>query len=271
MSAAAPAFKSSSFAPAFFFLSRSRRQALAGLYAFARAVDDIVDRPSENPAADLARWRSLLAAPYVDDAAPVPPEWPALEAALAAFPMDRRHLLGLVDGVSRDLTPFRAETVEDFQTYCYGVASTVGLACLAIFGLDEESHRDFAVRLGWAVQTVNILRDVRGDALAGRVYLPREDMKRFGVTEADLAAPALSASVLRMLRFEAARARDYFGQARAALPPLSRRAARPALIMGDLYERLLEKLEREDFFWGRPRPRLAWREKVSVVLARLLD
>lgn len=267
------AFKGSSFAPAFLFLSAPRRRALGALYAFARAVDDAVDRPSADPAGDLARWRSLLLAPYVpeQESAQTPPEWRALDEALGAFPVDRRHLLGLVDGVSRDLGPFRAETFEDFKTYCYGVASTVGLACLPIFGLDEEGHRDFAVNLGWAVQTVNILRDVRGDAEGGRIYLPLEDLRRFGVSEADLRSPFLQASVLRLLRFEAGRARDFFRAAREALPSLSRRSARPALAMGALYEALLRKLEQKDFYWGQPRPRLGWGEKARVLLTCLID
>ncbi len=268
--AALSLFKKSSFAPAFLLLPAPRRRALAALYAFARAVDDAVD---EGPAADvdavLGRWRALLSAPYVPDGEPVPAAWPALEGALAAFPIDRRHLLGLIDGVSRDIGVFRAETFEDFKTYCYGVASTVGLACLAVFGLDEGSHRDFAVNLGLAVQTVNILRDVRADAVNGRVYLPREDLRRFGVAEGDLRAEALSPAVLRLLRFEAVRARAFFAEARKTLSPLSRRAARPAVAMGALYERLLEKLERGDFLWGRPRPSLSLWEKGRVLLACL--
>jgi 15-cis-phytoene synthase len=266
------AFKKSSFAPAFLFLSRPRRRALAALYAFARAVDDAVDdAPPPEAERTLALWRAVLSAPYVEDRAAAPPQWPALEEALRAFPIDKRHLLDLVDGVARDLAPFRASTEEDFRAYCHGVASTVGLACLAVFGLDEESHKDFAVRLGWAVQTVNVLRDVREDALRGRVYLPQEDLRRFGVAEADLSAPSASPAVLRLLRFEAARAEGYFRDAYAALPPLSRRAARPALLMGRLYEVILEKMKRGDFLWGAPRPRLSWREKARVLLKAWMD
>ncbi len=227
----------------------------------------------EGPAADvdavLGRWRELLSAPYVADGEPVPPAWPALEEALAAFPIDRKHLLDLIDGVSRDIGNFRAETFEDFKTYCYGVASTVGLACLAVFGLDEAGHRDFAVNLGMAVQTVNILRDVRTDAAQGRVYFPREDLRRFNVPEEDLGAPYMEPAVTRLLRFEAVRARAFFAEARKALPPLSRRAARPAVAMGALYERLLDKLEGGDFLWGRPRPSLSLWEKGRVLLACL--
>jgi phytoene synthase len=265
-------FKRSSFAPAFLLLRPKQRRALAALYAFARAVDDAADEtpdPAEARAL-LDRWRGLLRAPYVAaDTPDLPSAWPPLEAALSAFPIDRRHLLDLIDGVARDVDGFRAETFEDFKTYCYGVASTVGLASLAVFGLDEPSHRDFAVALGRAVQTVNILRDVRPDVLIGRIYLPREDLRRFGVEEGDLRSDNLAPAVLRLLRFEATRARAFFTEARRALPALSRRSARPALVMGALYERLLVRLEREDFAWGRPRPRLGVLEKFSAMVSGL--
>jgi len=268
-------FKRSSFAPAFLLLSAPRRRALAAVYAFARAVDDAVDDPAggADPRKELDRWRALLRAPYVtaEEAVSAPPAWLPLEQALSAFPIGRNHLLDLIDGVARDIGAFRAETFEDFKTYCYGVASTVGLACLGIFGLDEDGHRDFAVNLGLAVQTVNILRDVKGDAAAGRIYLPREDLRRFGVTEAGLRSAHLEAPVLRLLRFEAERARDFFGAARRALLPTSRRAARPAVAMGALYRRLLDKLERGDFLWGAPRPSLTFWEKAGTLMTCLTD
>jgi phytoene synthase len=135
--------------------------------------------------------------------------------------------------------------------------------------LDEDGHRDFAVNMGLAVQTVNILRDVKGDAEKGRVYLPREDLRRFGVTEADLRSPRLEPATLRLLRFEATRAREFFAAAKRGLPALSRKAARPAVAMGVLYERLLDKIERGDFLWGAPRPSLSLWEKAGVVLACL--
>jgi 15-cis-phytoene synthase len=261
-------FKASSFAPAFLLLPADRRRALAAVYAFARAVDDAVDDPGGvRPQEELDRWRRLLTG--AGEPAGAPPAWPALEAALEQFPINRRHLLDLIDGVARDISPRTPETFEDFKTYCYGVASTVGLACLPLFGLDEFKHRDFAVSLGWAVQTVNILRDVRKDALDGRIYLPAEDLRRFGVAMEDLRTDRLSPAMERLLRFEASRAHDFFGQARRALPEASRRSARPALLMGLLYERLLKKLERGGFYWARPRPRLTWGEKIASLAASL--
>lgn len=245
-------FRASNFAPAFFLMPSARRKALAAVYAFCRAADDAVDvpgRPPEESRGLLDAWRRLLKAPYVTEADPRPDAgvWSALEDALARYPIDRRHLLDLLDGVERDMVAARYRTFEDLKVYCHGVASTVGLACLPLFGLDETSHRDFAVHMGLAVQLINILRDVKADAARDRVYLPREDLDRFGCSEETLKASSPDAGFLRLMRFEAARARELHAAALRVLPPLSRRAARPALAMGALYLALLDKMERSGF------------------------
>ncbi len=263
-------FKTSNFAPAFYVLPSRPRRALKAVYAFCRTVDDVVDLGERDPAnaqKTLEAWRGLLRNP--DAARPGgltdPGVWAALRDALAAYPIDPKHLLDLVDGVGRDLTQKRYDTFEDLKTYCYGVASTVGLACLPIFGLDEGSHRDFAVSLGLAVQLTNILRDVKTDAARGRVYLPGEDLKRFNYTEAELTGSVYNPAFARLMGFEARRAEAFFLQARAALPGISRRAARPALVMGALYQRLLKRLEERRFDVFSRRPALGAADKIRCV------
>lgn len=285
-------FRSSNFAPAFFLLPPKRRRALQAVYAFCRAVDDAVDQPgpqvpegrqagsggavdqpgpqvlegrqagsggavsSADRRAALNVWRERLRNPALPaDGMPDAAVWSALRETIAAFQIDPRHLLDLTDGVERDLSAPRYRTFEELKTYCYGVASTVGLACLPIFGLDEPRHRDFAVNLGLAVQLTNILRDVAADAREDRIYLPREDMERFGVAEADLRMGVLTPALAALLDFEAGRARGLYAAARAALPEESLGAARPALVMGGVYRELLAELERRDFdvFAGRAR------------------
>ncbi|MBI4397074.1 MAG: squalene/phytoene synthase family protein [Elusimicrobia bacterium] len=155
-------FRSSNFAPAFYLLSPARRRALKAVYAFCRDVDDVVDRTSDPVGAHqfLQGWRTILEQPCTAEAPNlVTPEiWAALEDVLRNHKVDPKHLLALVDGVERDLFKKRYATFEELKTYCHGVASTVGLACLPIFGLDEPAHSKFAVNLGLAVQMINILR-----------------------------------------------------------------------------------------------------------------
>jgi phytoene synthase len=262
-------FRSSSFAPAFLFLSGPRRRALQAVYAFCRAADDAVDdvgvdggRPEEARRL-LNAWRRVVDAP----GATPPPELDAsLVAALAearrSFNIPARPLHDLLNGVERDLTQTRYETFEETLAYCYGVASTVGLACLPIFGLPEEPNRDFAVKLGLAVQMVNILRDVTGDARRDRIYLPQEDLRRFGVSPEDLLEGRCPVGRHGLMMFQAARAQALFDAARSALPSSSRRAARPARLMGALYQTLLLKMIRRRFPAGPPRLRLNIAEKI---------
>jgi len=242
------------------------------IYAFARAVDDAVDEvgldgnDTEGARRLLAAWRRLLTGGEVG-AGPEARLAADLQATLAEFPVDRRHLLDLIAGVERDLAHTRYETYGELQAYCHGVASTVGLACLPIFDLDEERHREFAVILGLAVQMVNILRDVATDALRGRIYLPLEDLRKFGYTEDELLGLVYNEKFWDLMSFEAARAQNLFAAALAALPQESRRAARPALVMGRLYRRLLKKLERADFRVFGDRPRLNFAEKILSLIA----
>lgn len=262
-------FRASNFAPAFFFLPEDRRQALQAVYAFCRAVDDSVDQENDPARAKAAldEWRDLLQNPEKEPTDRIDRRtWQALNAALDQYDINVRHLLGLIDGVEMDLTRKRYETFNDLLRYCYGVASTVGLACLPIFGLNEEKHGAFAIHLGYAVQLTNILRDVGSDADLGRIYLPTEDIKRFNSSEDEISSRTMSPALQRLLRFEATRAREFYDKALADLPGSSLRQARPALIMGAVYRALLEKLERSGFpVLNGPRVRLTFFQKCRSV------
>lgn len=146
----------------------------------------------------------------------------------------------------------------------------MGLACLPVFGLTEEDHRDFAVNLGIAVQLTNILRDVASDAARDRVYLPQEDLRRFGYGEAELFHSAFNDNFVRLMRFEVSRAREYYARALCALPAASRRRARPALVMGRLYHALLAEIERRNYDVFSRRARLSPWQKVRCVLQSLV-
>lgn len=272
VSGALAVYRKSNFAPAFWCLAPRRRRALSAVYAFARAVDDAVDEvgiEGKNPAEAqriLNAWREALrsdaAPPGIDGSL-----WPYLRGALTDFRVDRRHLLELVDGVERDLTQTRYADAGEVDDYCFGVAGTVGLACLPIFGLDVEKHRDFAVALGRAVQWVNILRDVKTDALRGRIYLPREDLTQFGVGEEEITGLVHSGRFRDLLAFEADRATAYFEEAERLLPLESRGPARPARVMGRLYRRLLDKMRAGEFRVFAERPRLSFFEKIGCLVS----
>jgi phytoene synthase len=264
-------FTKSNFAPAFWLLTRDRRRALAAVYAFARVVDDAVDETGDAQnrpdaaRAILADWRGALATGETRR-----PEhaalWTELRAAIERFGINKEHLSDLIGGVERDLTPARYATAEEVDAYCDGVASSVGLACLPIFGLTEDRHRAFAVALGRAVQWVNILRDVASDARRGRVYLPLDALRRAGVAEAEVLAGCVSPGLRTVVKEGAARARDYFEKAEAALPPADRRNARPARVMGRLYQGILTKIERGGFNVWNGRVRLSVWDKLRAVV-----
>ncbi|MCB4756599.1 MAG: phytoene/squalene synthase family protein [Elusimicrobia bacterium] len=241
---------SSHFAPAFFFLTPERRKALRSLYAVFRLLDDAVDREGGNPAPLFEAWRDVF---QRSD--------PARAAAIGQGPLAKEFLkvaerydipmLAMNDflekGVSMDLVRNRFQTPMDVEIYCYGVAGTVGLACLPIFGVPWMEAKDFAVRLGITVQWINIIRDVGVDARAGRVYLPLDHLEQFNYTMDDLFARRNDEAFQALVRHEAGIARSHYKRAMELLPPRWFRELLPARIMGHIYRGLLEKLERKGF------------------------
>lgn len=235
----------SNLALAFILLPKPRREAMAGLYAFCREVDDIADedsRPVPDRRADLREWREDLGRAY---GAGVPrlPVLRELQPVIHTYGLDRGHFDALLDGVEMDLEITRHKTREDLELYCYRVASVVGLLSIRIFGHKNPGCRDYAVHLGKALQLTNILRDVAVDARRGRIYLPQDDLARFGVREEDILAlrPVPEYKVLAASLGE--QARLYYRQARAALPPEDRQSMIAAELMGSVYWRLLGKLQ----------------------------
>ena len=208
----------SNFFYAFLCLPRGQRDALYAVYAFCRIVDDAVDvgQDRDEQRRELARWREEIGRVY--GGTPAHPAGERLQEAIRAFPIPRSVLDEIITGVEMDLDHPRYETFEDLYLYCYRVASAVGLACIEIFGYRDPRARDYAVHLGIALQLTNIMRDVQADARAGRVYLPQEDLRRFGVTAEDLAAGRYTPGFVELMAWEAARARDYYerGLGRAA-------------------------------------------------------
>ncbi len=243
----------SNFYYAFLCLPRRQREAIYAVYAFCRIVDDAVDlgQDREEQRRALATWRAEIARVY--GGVPEHPAAQRLQEAIRTFPIPRSALEEIIAGVEMDLDHARYETFEDLYPYCYRVASAVGLACIEIFGYRDPAAREYAVNLGVALQLTNILRDVEPDARTGRVYLPQEDLRRFGVGAEDLAGGRYTSRFVELMAWEATRARQYYERAWAALPVADARSLFAAEIMGRTYFALLRALEARRFqvFGGR--------------------
>ena len=237
----------SNFFYAFLCLPRPQREALYAVYAFCRIVDDAVDVGQDQAAKrkELERWRAEIA--QVFDGSPAHPAAQRLQVAVKLFPIPREALNEIIAGVEMDLDRSSYQTFDELYPYCYRVASAVGLCCIEIFGYSDVRAREYAVNLGVALQLTNIMRDVQPDARAGRVYLPQEDLERFGVAAADLAAGRYTPEFLKLMEYEAARAHAYYERAWATLPRSDEHRLFAAEIMGRTYFALLETIERRRF------------------------
>jgi 15-cis-phytoene synthase len=257
----------SNFFFAFLALPKHRRDALYAVYAFCRTVDDIADLGTDQVAqrAGLARWRADIARCY-EGGTPEHPIARQLATAVQQFHLPRAALEAIIDGCEMDLTQTTYETAEDLSPYCYRVASAVGLCCIEIFGYTDPRARAYAVSLGMALQLTNIIRDVGVDARAGRVYVPQADLRRFGVTGDDLRAGRYGESFVALMAHQAARARAFYGDARAAFPAVDTRALVPAEIMGRIYYALLQEIEARRFRVFDARVTLPARRKAAIAL-----
>ncbi len=255
---------SSNFYYAFMLLPLERRRALYAVYAFCRFVDDIADDDSiSEPAQLLERWRDELQKVFAGN--PTRPVSRALADNVVRFNIPRRYFDEVIDGVEMDLSRRRYETFAELSLYCRRVASAVGLICIEIFGYSNPATRVYAEKLGLAFQLTNIIRDVREDAERGRIYLPLEDLRRFGVTEAELLEGVYSDRFRTLMAFEALRARDFYREAAQALPPEDRPSMLSAEAMRLIYSALLEQIVRSEYRVFDRRHRLSTSRKLYLV------
>jgi len=249
--------RDTNFYYSFLVLPADKRRAIVAVWDFCRAVDDAVDAPGgtssgseagadvESLAAEVGRWRREVACCY-GSSDPSTGQGKRLKPHIARFNLPRKPFDDLVDGVEMDIGDRRYETFDDLHEYCLRVASAVGLICIEIFGSRDPGSRDYAVALGVALQLTNIIRDVPVDLANGRVYLPLEDLARFGCTDADLTA-GLSPKVRALLKYECSRARHFYDEARSALPAGEATRLVAAKIMGAIYTAILDDIERRDY------------------------
>ncbi len=255
------------FAWGFRFLPPDQRAAMNALYAFARRTDDIVDeenQPREARARAIAEWRGELAA-ALDGGDSPNPILIAMADAARRFAVPREELMLLVEGCEDDLTVSRYATMEETLGYCRKVAVTVGLAMLAIFGARGERTREAMMAIGYAFQLTNILRDVPEDWARDRVYLPRDLMKRHGVSDGTIEVGCVTVGLRGCLREIADRADAYYRDARPLYSELPRPAARSMAVMGRIYGGILDEIRRQDYdVWSR-RPRLSTLRKFGIL------
>jgi len=257
----------SSFYYGFLCLPAPRRRGIMALYAFCREVDDVVDESGDAALARtrLDEWRAEIGRVY--RGAPRHPVGQALAEVTAAFRLPEEQLLEIIDGMEMDLDRNRYEDFSQLQLYCYRVASVVGLLSAEIFGYTDRRTLRYAHDLGLAFQLTNILRDVGDDARRGRIYLPQDELVRFGVSEDDLLAGRHTPAVTDLLAFQAERARGFYERALDELPDADRRAQRPGLIMATIYRRLLDDIVAGGYrVLGAP-PRLPAALKLRLALA----
>ncbi|MFZ3018590.1 MAG: presqualene diphosphate synthase HpnD [Gallionella sp.] len=235
----------SSFTSSFRFLPADKRRAMTALYAYCREVDDVVDECSD---ADVARttlnwWRDEVIAIYSSDR-PQHPVAQALVPIVKQFNLPQEHLLEIIDGMEMDLEQARYPDFKSLQLYCYRVASVVGLLSAEIFGYTDRQTLKYAHDLGIAFQLTNIIRDVGEDARRNRIYLPMDEMQQFGVTAADILNANETEAFHKLMAFQIERARRYYKQAFDHLPASDRKTQRTGLIMAEIYQAVLDEVER---------------------------
>ncbi|HEX5638589.1 MAG TPA: presqualene diphosphate synthase HpnD [Burkholderiaceae bacterium] len=238
----------SSFYYSFLFLPPERRRAITAVYAYCREVDDAVDEVSDPSVAEakLAWWSGEVTALFNRQ-----PTHPVTQALLpfidGPFGITRPRLEAILEGMAMDLRQNRYLDFPALRRYAHLVAGVVGELSAGVFGYTDPRTVQYADRLGLALQLINVIRDVGDDARRGRVYIPVDELQRFGVRAADLLAGRYVEGFVPLMRFQAERARATYREALELLPAADRRAQRPGLIMGAIYATLLDEIERENF------------------------
>ncbi len=237
----------SSFYYSFMFLPAKQRQAIIALYAFCREVDDVVDECSDPGLAriKLQWWRDEIKKTF--DGEPTQPVAQALQPTVKIFNLPLEHFLEIIDGMEMDLNQVRYRSFKDLNLYCYRVASVVGLMAAEIFGIDDRKTLDYAIELGTALQLTNILRDVHEDAQRGRIYLPMDELEKFGVSEQDILQGNQTEQATQLMKFQAQRANDFYQKAFDKLPEQDRFKQKTGIIMAVIYQATLHEIEKDNY------------------------
>jgi phytoene synthase len=249
---------------AFVTLPNDRRRSIYAAYAFGRLADDIADGDGavDSKAAALGGLRQALHAAF--SGKPEGPIMTALADSAATYDIPESLFHDIIDGVEMDLVKSRYATFEELREYCYRVASAVGLVSIQIFGYTAPQAKVHAVELGLAMQLTNIIRDVGEDAVSDRIYIPQDELARFGCTEEQLKGARVDANFLALMQFQAGRAQGYFSSSKALFPLLDARSRGCASGLHQLYSKLLNRIERRGFDVFKERVSLPVWEKLRL-------
>ncbi len=251
----------------FLVMPREKRRAMSAIYAFMRRSDDIADGAA-NPAvamAGLKEWRATVAAALAGQPTSEP-TLTALADTVRKYRIPEKHFHELLDGTEMDQAKTRYATFAELYRYCYHVASCVGLVVLPIFGYKDKAALQPAEACGIAFQLTNILRDVKEDAGLGRIYLPGEDLQRFGVSEDDIMSGRTTSQFKELMKFEADRAREYYRQAAPLIGMISPDSRGTLAVMIGIYGGILDKIVAQEYRVFDGKIRLSKWEKWRVVL-----
>ncbi|MEX0763394.1 MAG: presqualene diphosphate synthase HpnD [Dehalococcoidia bacterium] len=257
---------STNFYYAFLTLPVEKRRAIYAAYAFCRLCDDIVDEPERRKQAneELELVRRQLETSYSGE--PSGPIWTAVADTQRRFGIPQHYFADVIDGCEMDITTARYRTFEDLVAYCKRVASAVGLICIEVCGYSDDDAVGYAVDMGIAMQMTNILRDLSEDAENGRVYLPQEDLERFGYTDAELMNGVVNDNFKALMKFEVDRARQYYESGERLFPLLDRRSRACPQAMFSVYRSLLDRIEAADYDVLNQRVSLSGVAKLTLAL-----
>jgi phytoene synthase len=256
---------SKSFHFASSLLPEEKRSAVRALYAFCRTVDDIVDESTgDDRESQLDYWRGMVENASFHDHDLVAAAW---ADTLARYHIPRHYALQLIDGVNRDITQSRYQTFEELATYCYGVASTVGLMSMYIVGFKSSEAVAYAIKLGVALQMTNILRDVGEDFQNGRLYLPREELAFYGVREQDIAEGHVTENWRQFMKFQIERTRQLYDESWMGVKMLEREGQFAIGAASVFYRGILDKVEKNDYDVFTKRANLSALGKISKIPA----
>ncbi len=233
----------SNFYYSFLLLPAKKRGAIKTIYAFCRILDDIVDQDptGRDPNRELDQWRDEVECCF--RGIPQSGFGEQLSDTIEEFELTRQPFFDLIEGMEMDLHWQSYQTFADLREYCYRAASTVGLICIEIFGYESLRTREYAINLGLALQLTNILRDLKEDLARGRIYIPLEEMERFGYSEQHLHQHLYNEPFINLMKYEHDRAQFYFQLAGKTLPEQDRQAMFAAEIMSTIYQELLSEIK----------------------------